>query len=426
MTAEVCLMNRMGVALAADSAVTLVGDDSPKIYNSADKLFLLSEESPVAIMVYGSAALTLVPWETLVKLYRAQKVGAKPLASVDAYAKDFVAFLQHRMMGRFPEVQQATVKAHVRAAFSEIKADIQRRTTEVIERQGKIPEPKMRALLYGWLNEALDALRRKIEKLPTLKPEISRKLLARRCSAAISKAWVEHLGAAPTTPALLRKATSVVIEALRRDAKLADSGVIVAGFGADEIFPSMVSLHVYDIVADRIRMTWEPAKGIDASNSGWVMSFAQQEMVRLFMEGVDPTLDGFVRAVVEKLYRSLPEEFAKCIGVQLDTEQRRGLDALVSAMLPKMWQGLLTYRQEHFTSPVTEIVSHLPKDELAAMAEALVNLTSFRRRVTRDAATVGGPIDVAVITKGDGFVWIRRKHYFDPALNPRYIARHYR
>ena len=62
--------------------------------------------------------------------------------------------------------------------------------------------------------------------------------------------------------------------------------------------------------------------------------------------------------------------------------------------------------------------------ELAAMAEALVNLTKFRRRVTMERETVGGPIDVVVITKGDGFVWIRRKHYFASEYNPRVIARY--
>jgi hypothetical protein len=64
-----------------------------------------------------------------------------------------------------------------------------------------------------------------------------------------------------------------------------------------------------------------------------------------------------------------------------------------------------------------------PKDELGDMAEALVNLTKFRSRVTLERETVGGPIDVAVITKGDGFVWLKRKHYFDPKLNPRIMAR---
>lgn len=64
----------------------------------------------------------------------------------------------------------------------------------------------------------------------------------------------------------------------------------------------------------------------------------------------------------------------------------------------------------------------LPKDELAAMAEALVNLTSFKRKVSMETETVGGPIDVAVISKGDGFIWIKRKHYFKSELNPQFFA----
>jgi hypothetical protein len=58
------------------------------------------------------------------------------------------------------------------------------------------------------------------------------------------------------------------------------------------------------------------------------------------------------------------------------------------------------------------------------MAESLVNLTKFRRRVSTERETVGGPIDVAIITKGDGFVWVKRKHYFDPKLNPRTMGRY--
>ena len=32
--------------------------------------------------------------------------------------------------------------------------------------------------------------------------------------------------------------------------------------------------------------------------------------------------------------------------------------------------------------------------------------------------------NVAVITKGDGFVWVKRKHYFAPEYNPRVVARY--
>ena len=74
-------------------------------------------------------------------------------------------------------------------------------------------------------------------------------------------------------------------------------------------------------------------------------------------------------------------------------------------------------------SAIMDTVAWLPKEDLAATAEALVGLTSLWERVTPGSETVGGPIDVAVISKGYGLVWIKRKHYFDPALNFRYFER---
>ena len=84
-----------------------------------------------------------------------------------------------------------------------------------------------------------------------------------------------------------------------------------------------------------------------------------------------------------------------------------------------------SYINESHIQPVMNAVAALPKDELAAMAEALVNLTSFKRKVTLEAETVGGPIDVALISKGDGFIWIKRKHYFKPELNNAFFTNYY-
>jgi hypothetical protein len=71
-------------------------------------------------------------------------------------------------------------------------------------------------------------------------------------------------------------------------------------------------------------------------------------------------------------------------------------------------------------------VAALPKDDLAGFAETLVNLTLFKRKVSLDAETVGGPIDVALISKGDGFIWIKRKHYFKPELNNSFFSNYFR
>ena len=75
MTAEIAIMNREAVALAADSAVTITQGGAPKIFASANKLFALSRQQPVGIMVYGNASFMAVPWETVIKTYRAQLEG---------------------------------------------------------------------------------------------------------------------------------------------------------------------------------------------------------------------------------------------------------------------------------------------------------------------------------------------------------------
>ena len=83
-------------------------------------------------------------------------------------------------------------------------------------------------------------------------------------------------------------------------------------------------------------------------------------------------------------------------------------------------------RHADYVSPVLDVVASLPKDELGSMAESLVTLTSLKRRISMEHETVGGPVDVAVITKGDGLIWTQRKHYFKPAFNPQFFANYYR
>lgn len=55
MTAEIGILNKIAVALAADSAVTIQQEKGQKIYNSANKLFMLSKHSPVGVMLFGNA-----------------------------------------------------------------------------------------------------------------------------------------------------------------------------------------------------------------------------------------------------------------------------------------------------------------------------------------------------------------------------------
>ncbi|MEJ0054300.1 MAG: hypothetical protein WDN75_00780 [Bacteroidota bacterium] len=64
MTAIVGVLNSQGIAIAADSAVTVTGNKVKKVYNRSNKIFTLSKYHPVGIAVYGSADFMGIPIET--------------------------------------------------------------------------------------------------------------------------------------------------------------------------------------------------------------------------------------------------------------------------------------------------------------------------------------------------------------------------
>lgn len=85
-------------------------------------------------------------------------------------------------------------------------------------------------------------------------------------------------------------------------------------------------------------------------------------------------------------------------------------------------RNLEVYKNSKHLDPILRSIADLPKNELAHVAASLVNLNSFQKRMSiAEDETVGGPIDVAVISKGDGFVWIERKHYFRKELNHHFF-----
>ena len=74
MSVGVCIINRNGIALAADSAGTFTGNKM--FYNSMNKVFALSKEKPYGAITYGSTAIYNVGIEQILKeftIYLADK-----------------------------------------------------------------------------------------------------------------------------------------------------------------------------------------------------------------------------------------------------------------------------------------------------------------------------------------------------------------
>jgi hypothetical protein len=65
------------------------------------------------------------------------------------------------------------------------------------------------------------------------------------------------------------------------------------------------------------------------------------------------------------------------------------------------------------------ILPAAPIQDAIALAKFLVETTiGFIRFAVARPKTVGGPIEIAVITKHEGFKWVQRKHFFSSEFNP--------
>jgi hypothetical protein len=63
------------------------------------------------------------------------------------------------------------------------------------------------------------------------------------------------------------------------------------------------------------------------------------------------------------------------------------------------------YQQHAFINPVLRVLEIAGRTELAETARSLVELNVFKKRIMAQKETVGGAIDVAVISRDGGFQW---------------------
>ncbi|WP_448502191.1 hypothetical protein [Sphingomonas sp.] len=83
---------------------------------------------------------------------------------------------------------------------------------------------------------------------------------------------------------------------------------------------------------------------------------------------------------------------------------------------PDHLDAVLTHIESRTRAPL--ISPAMPVQDAIALADFLVDTTKKYVRFLPGADTVGGDTDICVVTKHEGFKWVRRKHYFDRRLNP--------
>ena len=427
MTAEIAILNKSSVALAADSAVTIGEGGSAKIYNTANKIFELSETQPLGLMIYGSLSYMGLPIEVLVKEYRRRKFSqGETFKSVQACTEDFAGYLENDVKF-LPQNEEENVRRIVFGTVRSISIRCRKAFFSNMIEAGKVLRSKANGICQDVISNEVNRLT-VVDNAECFTPgQFSH--IDRKYQVIIDgniDSYFTWLRTNQTTKNLIKKLVRLTLH--RAELSRFRTGIVVAGFGENEICPTLCSFEMDGIVNGKLKRSSLDLVDIDRGGPGAdVKAFAQREMVERFLHGVDPSYDQYVQNRLEDAMKKFAELIFQ--GQNLAEPEVQDKVGKLAPVIARMKEDFVNKSDKHkeneFKDNVLNMVQFMPNQELATLAESLIDLTSLKRRMSAERETVGGEIDVAIISKSEGFVWIKRKHYFPPELNPRFFHRHY-
>ena len=410
MTSIVGVLNKRAVAIAADSAVTV--GDTHKVMNTGNKLFSMSKYAPVGIAIYGSASMMDTPWEVIIKCYR-RELKTKKFQYLREYVDDFMHYLRIHDFFASVEVQRRNLTFQIFSFLNVCEEKAKRRanytanpTQAVLDELNDCKTANMASTdIYAEFQsydyaEFLLFARNEIQnvlgqsKIPNL---------------------AQHFNEFAESYFYYMRVASID--------KSGDTGLVFVGYGEDEIYPCLYNIVITLYFDHRLQYRYgEQVEIMNGQTSASIVPFAQVEATQTVIRGINPSFYNIISNNLNTTltaFRTASSSLARQQNAQALASQIDSID--VSALTQAFTTSARNEFFEKYSRPLVNTISLLSISDMANVAESLVALTSLVNRMSPREESVGGPVDVAVISKGDGFIWIKRKHYFSPDLNSQFF-----
>lgn len=422
MTAIVGILNRQGIAFAADSAATLTVSSTHKITNHANKIFELSKKEPIGIAMYGNMNLMKLSWEQIIKMYR-QKLADTKFEYLKEYADDFFSYVRDLIA---PNQDSMYTQNQIHFFVNSFYNEILKLASDKLKKESKelsdenivdVMMDEMKSIYdcYKQKETCLDCQSLTLESFTDLSREyvyskLAQCLSVNNCPLNFKETFIETLFC------IVRSSAHVYASS---------TGLVFFGYGDKELMPSYQSYTISELFENKLKIIETGGYVVDCNKGACLIPFAQTDVTNTVVRGIDDDLRTvFYEKNEQILSLLLTTIISKLTEVQAPQKLIDILTSLDIKSMSKVFkEDMDDYIWKNYVSKLIDIVEFLSKEDLAEMAESLIKMTGLKRHVTTDEESVGGPVDVAVVTKYDGFIWIKRKHYFSPELNPNYFQR---
>lgn len=398
MTAQIVVMNGYGVAISADSAVSL---GSIRTFETAEKIYPLSQPHRMAILHSGNVNFGGIPYSVLIAEWKRQ-LSPKPLRNPEAYKVHFIDWLEHH--------SEWFSDSRSENQFMWFVEDRIKRVSEMISEYNEAQEEfVVSELLNKWIKECNDA-----GSWEGLKAQDVTNLVE-GVRDEIQELLDEYKEAQKTLENdmdLFEEYLSVCYSSkiLEGSDFIQNSSLVFVGYGENEILPSYILVDIAGVLKGRV------ANSVSDSHS---VSTEQRNPFGLLIPAQRDAIDSFLRGYdwdfAQKLIESATTHFSSIMKQikELNNGSNTDLDSYIESTLgtfeDEMEESRKTISEDKFLGDLRSSLSSLPIASLANVAKALVEIQGLRQTTSAQFNSVGGPTDVAIIEPLEGFQWVQHK-----------------
>ena len=367
MTSESMILNRDGITLASDLAITTPENKS---YNCGNKIFQLNEDSPVGIMINGKIDFEGISLETLIGEF-GKTIDFDKIKTVENVKNEFIEYISLN-------TDFTSFDDYLKSVLDDFK-------NELIE---EIAE-------YGFL-ETLDYYKQE---------ELSSDL---KSFKNFSNEFFDII----PDDVDKDKYNLEIWKIFSRQLSYEGTGIIFAGFDKYNFYPTFfeINLHCNDygkIIYDEVDSSINSEKPI-------IKVFAINEEAYAFITGVSEDFEEYI----EEYIRFSNNDFIKIFKEKLtdkdySDEEVEKLVSCSKLLLDNVYDGVhedINKFRLNILDEVSQYSEFLPKLILWDYANHLIKISALKQKFSSEDETVSIETEIAHITKHNGFEWIKKEN----------------
>jgi len=401
MSVGIILLNKHGIALAADSALTV--GDREAIFNSTNKMFRLGKNNPIGIVVYGNLELMGTPIDIIIDHYSHHLESNNiKYPKTKGYLDGLIQFLiDNQDKFKFKDNEKNFMVDYIDEFISKLKKLI-KDEIEILETQEKIREQ------IDFDGEVYNRTYKVYKSIVSSNTSSSTFSLSQDFKHKNFDLFSEKIKEFDQKihELFIKDFYELLIESLNKEMNYA-MGFAIAGYGEDEVYPSVYHISLSGVIDNQVRYRIKNDYVVDNISTRWIEVLAQDDVIETYIDGISPKIK---RSIVENFVSSMMNKIEdEDIDFLAQKQKRLIMEKIIDASID--FETKLNAQVKNNWAPIFQSISASPMLDLISFAENMVNLTSLKRKFALDEnnMTVGGPVDVACITKFDGFSWVKKK-----------------